>query len=122
MCARRRDRTVTVVRPRIRCSLWLDPKESSLTKSARNVSFAELGENPGRVARRVRGSKGPIVVTERGRAQAILLSVEAFERGERERAILRELARGEKEIASGVGFALEKVLADADKILARRRK
>lgn len=93
-----------------------------MAKSARNVSFAELGENPSGVARRVRGSKGPIVVTERGRAQAVLLSVEAFERGERERAILRELARGEKEIASGVGFSLDKVLADADKILSRRRK
>ena len=93
-----------------------------MVKSARNVSFAELGENPSRVARRVRGSRGPIVVTERGRAQAVLMSVEAFERGEREREILRELARGEREIASGVGFSLEKVLADADKILARRRK
>ena len=93
-----------------------------MAKTARNVSFTELGENPSRVARRVRGSKGPIVVTERGQAQAVLMSVEAFERGEREREILRELARGEHEIASGVGFSLEKVFADADKILARRRK
>ena len=93
-----------------------------MVKSARNVSFAELGENPSQVARRMRSSKGPIVVTERGRAQAVLMSVETFERGEREREILRELARGEREIASGVGFSLEKVLADADKILARRRK
>jgi PHD/YefM family antitoxin component YafN of YafNO toxin-antitoxin module len=62
------------------------------------------------------------MVTERGRAQAVLLGVEAFERNERERQILRELARGEREIASGRGSSLEKVLADADKILARARK
>jgi hypothetical protein len=50
------------------------------------------------------------------------MSVEAFERGEREREILRALARGEREIATGVGFSLEKVLADAAKFLSRRRK
>lgn len=93
-----------------------------MAKSARNVSVAELGENPGRVVRRVRASKHPLVLTERGRAQAVLLSVEAFERNEREREILRELARGEREIASGRGFSVEKVLADADRVLARARK
>ncbi len=50
------------------------------------------------------------------------MSVEAFEQGEREREILRELARGEREIASGIGFSLEKVLADAAKALSRRRR
>jgi prevent-host-death family protein len=91
-------------------------------KSTRNVSVAELGENPGRVVRRVQSSRKPLVLTERGRAQAVLLSVETFERNEREREILRELARGEREIALGRGFSLEKVLADADKVLARTRK
>jgi DNA-binding CsgD family transcriptional regulator len=42
--------------------------------------------------------------------------------GERERKILRELARGEREIAAGRGISLERVLADADKVLARARK
>jgi prevent-host-death family protein len=93
-----------------------------MAKSARNVSFAEFGENPSRVARRVRGSKRPILLTERGRAQAVLMSVEAFEQGEREREILRALARGEREIASGVGFSLDEVLADAAKVLRPRRK
>ena len=93
-----------------------------MAKNSRAVSVAELGENPGRVVRRVRGSKQPLMVTERGRAQAVLLGVDAFERNERERQILHELARGERVIASGRGFSLEKVLADADKVLARVRK
>lgn len=93
-----------------------------MAKISKAVSVTELGENPGRVVRRVRGSKQPLMVTERGRVQAVLLGVEAFERNERERQILRELARGEREIASGRGFSLDKVLADADKVLARARK
>jgi PHD/YefM family antitoxin component YafN of YafNO toxin-antitoxin module len=63
-----------------------------------------------------------MMLTEKGRAQAVLLSVETYERSERERQILRELVRGEREIATGRGFTLERVLADADKVLARRRK
>jgi hypothetical protein len=48
--------------------------------------------------------------------------VEAYERGERERDLLRELARGEREIAKGRGFSLERVLADAHKVLDRDRE
>ena len=62
------------------------------------------------------------MVTQQGRATAIFLSVETYERGERERKMLRELARGECEIAAGRGASLEGVLADADKALARTRK
>jgi prevent-host-death family protein len=93
-----------------------------VAKTSKAVSIAELRENSAGVVRRVSGSKRPVIVTERGRARAVLLSVEAYERGEREREILRELARGEREIAVGRGFSLEKVLADADKVLARARK
>jgi hypothetical protein len=63
-----------------------------------------------------------MMLTERGRAQAVLLSLEAYERREREREILRELVRGERAIAVGRGFPLERVLADGDKVLARSRK
>ena len=86
------------------------------------VSVSELGNDPARVVRRVRGSKRPVLVTERGRAQIVLMSVEAFRRNEREREILRELARGEREIAAGRGSSLEKVLADADRALKRARR
>ena len=93
-----------------------------MAKTSRAVSVAELRENPAGVVRRVRGSKRPMMLTEKGRAQAVLLSVEAYERGEREREILRELARGEREIAAGRGFSLKRILADADRVLARSRK
>ena len=93
-----------------------------MAKASGAISVAELRENAAGVVRRVRGSKRPMILTERGRAQAVLLSVEAYERSEREREILCQLARGEREIAAGRGFSLEQVLADADKVLARRRK
>jgi len=48
----------------------------------------------------------------------IKLSVDAYERGERERQLLRLLVRGEQEIAAGMGHDLDEVLAEADTVLA----
>jgi hypothetical protein len=45
-----------------------------------------------------------------------MLSVEEYERAENERHILKLLARGEKEIATGEGHDLEDVLAEADRL------
>ncbi len=63
-----------------------------------------------------------MVIRESGRAQAVLLSLETYERNQRESEILRELARGEREITAGRGFSLTQVLKDADKVLKRARK
>jgi hypothetical protein len=46
-----------------------------------------------------------------------MLSVEAYESGERERHLLRILATGEREIAKGKGRELAAVLAEADQLL-----
>lgn len=93
-----------------------------MAKTSRAVTVAELRQNAARAVRRVRDSKRPLVVTQQGRATAVLLSVETYERGERERKILRELVRGEREIAAGRGISLDRVLVDADKVLARARR
>ena len=53
---------------------------------------------------------------------AIMLSVEAYERGEHERPLLRLLARGEKEIRAGRGDDLSEVLDEADALLVRAWK
>lgn len=66
---------------------------------------------------RARNSLRPLVVTRRGRAVAVLMSVEAYERAEREREALLLLARSEREIAAGKGHELDDVLAEADRRL-----
>jgi PHD/YefM family antitoxin component YafN of YafNO toxin-antitoxin module len=45
----------------------------------------------------------PVVITQRGRAAAVLMSVEAYERTQYENGILRALARGETDVVAGVG-------------------
>jgi prevent-host-death family protein len=82
------------------------------------IPITDLRQDAATVLRRVRESKGPVVITQRGRAAAILISAEAYERSERDHELLRLLARGEKEIAARTGHSLDAVLAEADALLA----
>lgn len=84
------------------------------------VPITDLRQDAAAVLARVRKSTQPVVITQRGRAAAVLVSAETYERGESERQILRLLARGEREIARGKGHDLESVLAEADELLAGR--
>jgi hypothetical protein len=47
-----------------------------------------------------------------------MLSVEAYESSERDKELLRLLAKGEREIEAGEGYDLGSILAEADALLA----
>ena len=81
------------------------------------IPVTDLRQDAAAVLKRVRRSKEPLVITQRGRAAAVLLSAEAYQQAEHERQLLRLLARGEKEIAAGKGYDLDTVLAEADALL-----
>lgn len=85
------------------------------------VPVRDLRQETAAVLKRVQSSGQPVVITQRGRTAAVMLSVDAYERSERERQVLRLLVRGEQEIAAGVGHDLDDVMAEADAILARDR-
>ena len=89
-----------------------------MTKIPEMLPVSDLRQHAAEVLRSVQQSKQPLVITQRGRAAAVMLSVDEFERVEHERQLLRLLARGEREIAEGNGYDLETVLAEADAILA----
>lgn len=82
------------------------------------IPVSDLRQDAAKVLKRVRESEQPLIITQRGRAAAVMLSVEAYQRSERNRELLRLLARGEKEIETGEGHDLDSVLAEADALLA----
>lgn len=88
-----------------------------MTKVPAIVAITDLRQDAAAVVARVRAAGEPVVITQRGRAAAILLSVEQYEHGEMERDMLRALVRGDKEIARGRGHSLDDVLRDADQLL-----
>ena len=78
------------------------------------VPVSDLRQDAAAVLKKVRASTDPVFITQRGRAAAVLMSIDAFERSENQRELLILLARGEREIASGIGHSLDSVLAEAD--------
>ena len=88
-----------------------------MSKVPNIIPVTDLRQDAAAALKRLKSSKQPVVITQRGRAAAVLLSMEEYERGEHERQLLRLLARGEQEITAGKGFDLDAVLAEADSIL-----
>jgi prevent-host-death family protein len=82
------------------------------------VPVSDLRQDAARVLRNVKNSKQPVFITQRGRAAAVLMSLDAYERSEAERELLLLLARGEKEIAAGIGHSLDDVLAEAEDLVS----
>lgn len=82
------------------------------------IPVSDLRQDAAKVLKRVRDSGEPIVITQRGRAAAVMLSIEAFEQAERDMELLRLLAKGEREIDAGEGHDLDAVLAEADALLS----
>ena len=93
-----------------------------MTPILRIVPVEKLRQDTAAVLNRLESSAQPLVITQRGRSAAVMLSVAAHERAERERELFRLLVRGEQEImAGGAGHDLEDVLAEADSVLAADR-
>jgi prevent-host-death family protein len=81
------------------------------------IPVTDLRQDAAAVLKRLQDSAGPLVVTQRGRAIAVIQSIDAYEKSEHERELLHLLAVGEKEIAEGEGHTLSSVLKEADTLL-----
>jgi prevent-host-death family protein len=83
----------------------------------RIVPISDLRQDAAGVIKRAAASREPVFITQRGRAAAVMVSSQTYERTQHELEILRLLARGEVEIEAGVGHDLSAVLAEADELL-----
>ncbi len=82
------------------------------------IPISDLRKDASNLLKQLRKSKEPFIITQRGRASAVMIGVEAYEESEHEKGLLRLLAKGEKEIEIGQGYDLDKVLAEADVLLS----
>ena len=81
------------------------------------IPITDLTQDAASVLQQVRKSDEPLVITQRGRPAAVLLSIEAYEKSDRDRQLLLMLAQGDKEIATSEGYSLHSVMEEADQIL-----
>ena len=80
-----------------------------MAESRRIVCMTELRWNAANVVDRAKGSKKPLIITQRGRAAAVMSGVERYDPQERE-----------QEIAERNGHGLREVMEDADRMLSRK--
>jgi prevent-host-death family protein len=81
------------------------------------ISLTELGRSTGSVVEQISADGRPRLITRRGEPIAVLLDLGTFERIENDLELLRRLALGEVESASGRGHPMAEVLADCDLLL-----
>jgi prevent-host-death family protein len=89
-----------------------------MAKIPKIIPVTDLRHDAAAVLKRLQSSHQPLVITQRGRAAAVLVSIEDFDRSQHERELLRLLAKGEQEISKGKGYSLEKVFKEADTLLS----
>jgi prevent-host-death family protein len=90
-----------------------------MSKLANIIPVSDLRQDAANILKKLNKNNEPLIITQRGRAAAVLMGVEAYEKAEHEKELLRLLAKGDKEIESGEGFDLDTVLAEADALLAK---
>jgi len=92
-----------------------------MSKLTNIIPVSDLRQQAAKLLKQLNKNKDPFVITQRGRAAAVIIGVEAYEESEREKELLRLLVKGDKEIELGDGYDLNTVLADADVLLAAEK-
>ena len=83
------------------------------------IPVSDLRQDAAKLLKQLQKSKEPLIITQRGRASAVIFGVDAYEEFEHEKELLLLLARGDKEIETGQGYDLDTVLSEADALLAK---
>lgn len=83
------------------------------------IPVSDLRQSAAKLLKQLKRSNEPLIITQRGRAAAVMMGVDAYEKSENEKELLRLLAMGEREIEIGEGYDLDTVLAEADALLAK---
>jgi len=82
------------------------------------IPLSDLGPGADGIMKLLSESGQPLVLTQGGRPAAVLLTIEAYERAEDKLQLMKAIAQSEREIAAGLTYDLETVMAEADALLA----
>ncbi len=82
------------------------------------IPISDLRKDAANILKQLKNQKDPLIITQRGRAAAVMIGVDAYEKYEHEKELLFLLAKGDREIEMGEGYDLDTVFAEADALLA----
>jgi prevent-host-death family protein len=83
------------------------------------IPVSDLRQDAAKILKQLRDNDKPLIITQRGRAAAVMIGVEAYEKSEHDKELLHLLAKGDREIEIGEGYDLDTMLAEADSLLAK---
>ena len=83
------------------------------------IPVSDLRQDAAKFLKQLKNTKEPLIITQRGRATAVMIGVDAYEKSEHEKELLHLLAMGDREIEIGEGYDLDTVFAEADALLAK---
>ena len=81
------------------------------------MPISELRQDTAGVIKKITLTQEPVFITQRGRATAVLVSAQSYEKTQHELGLLRAIAKGEAEAATGKGEDLETVFDEIDAML-----
>ncbi|MBU1196668.1 MAG: type II toxin-antitoxin system Phd/YefM family antitoxin [Proteobacteria bacterium] len=81
------------------------------------IPVSDLRQDAAKLLKQLNKNNEPLIITQRGRAAAVMMGVEAYEKSEHEKELLLLLAKGDREIELGEGYDLDTVLAEVDTFL-----
>lgn len=82
------------------------------------IPISDLRQDAANIIKQLKNNKDPLIITQRGRAAAVMIGVDAYEKFEHEKELLLLLAKGDREIEMGEGYDLDTVFSEADALLA----
>lgn len=83
------------------------------------IPGSDLRRGAAKLLKQLKNTTEPLIINQRGRATAVIIGVDAYEKSEHGKELLRLLAKGDRETETGKGDDLDIVLADADSLLAK---
>ena len=83
------------------------------------IPVSDLRQDAAKILKQLRENNEPLIITQRGRAAAVMIGVAAYEKSEHDKELLRLLANGDREIETGEGYDLDTVLSEADSLLTK---
>jgi prevent-host-death family protein len=91
----------------------------NMGKFSNIIPVSDLRQDAAKLLKQLKNNDEPLIITQRGRATAVIIGVDAYEKSEHEKELLRLLAKGDREIEIGEGYDLDTVLAEADVLLSK---
>jgi prevent-host-death family protein len=82
------------------------------------IPVTDLRQDVSAILRAIQNGEEPIVIMQRSRAAAVMISVDTYERMVYEREVLGILAMGDKDIKAAKGISVEQLLAELDQVVS----